>query len=74
MKGETYEQALKTAIQEEYPFNQETRQNLERLQQILGLTQEDIELIENRVLPKSLLTKFKKYLAVTTNNHLLTGS
>ncbi|NEP86854.1 MAG: protein kinase [Okeania sp. SIO2C2] len=66
MKGERYEETLKAAIQEEYPFSQETRQELERLQQILGLTQEDIELIENRVLPKSLLTKFKK---IFSNNN-----
>ncbi|NEO55893.1 MAG: protein kinase [Okeania sp. SIO3B5] len=60
VKGETYEQALKTAIQQEYPFSQETRQELERLQQVLGLTQEDIKLIENRIFPKSILTKFTK--------------
>lgn len=59
-KGERYEQTLVAAVQEEYPFNQETRQELQRLQQILGLTQEDIELIENRVVPKSPLTKFQR--------------
>ncbi|NES71528.1 MAG: hypothetical protein F6K24_43175 [Okeania sp. SIO2D1] len=63
VKGERYEQTLKAAIQEEYPLSQETRQELERLQQILGLTQEDIELIENRVLPKSILTKLKKKIS-----------
>ncbi|NET46491.1 MAG: protein kinase [Okeania sp. SIO2B3] len=63
VKGERYEQTLKAAIQEEYPFTPETRQELGRLQQILGLTQEDIELIENRVLPKSILTKLKKKIS-----------
>ena len=59
-KGERYEQTLRAAIQQEYPFTQETREELQRLQQILGLTQEDVELIEERILPKSLLIKFKK--------------
>ncbi|MGB3512031.1 MAG: protein kinase [Microcoleaceae cyanobacterium] len=59
-KGERYEQTLRAAIQQEYPFNQETREELQRLQQILGLTQEDVELIEDRVVPKSLLRKFQK--------------
>jgi len=61
-KGEIYEQTLRDAIQEKYPFSNETREELERLQQVLGLTQEDIELIEDRVLPKSLLIKLKKIL------------
>ncbi|MGD1704510.1 protein kinase domain-containing protein [Dapis sp. BLCC M229] len=61
-KGERYEQTLRAAIQQEYPFSNETREELERLQQILGLTQEDVELIEYRVIPKSILIKFKKIL------------
>ncbi len=61
-KGERYEQTLRAAIQQEYPLSNETREELERLQQILGLTQEDIELIEDRVVPKSLLIKLKKIL------------
>ncbi|NES08130.1 MAG: WD40 repeat domain-containing protein [Okeania sp. SIO2F4] len=61
-KGERYEQTLRAAIQQEYPLSHETREELECLQQILGLTQEDIELIEDRVIPKSILIKFKKIL------------
>lgn len=61
-QGERYEQTLRAAIKQEYPFSNETREELERLQQILGLTQEDIELIEDRVVPKSLLIKFKEIL------------
>ncbi len=64
-KGETYEQTLRDAVQQEYPLSKETREELQRLQQILGLTMEDIELIENRVVPKSLLRQFQK---IFTNN------
>ncbi|NEQ37326.1 MAG: protein kinase [Okeania sp. SIO3I5] len=59
-KGRKYEQALLDEIQKQYPFSDETREELERLQQVLRLTQEDIKLIEDRVLPKSLLIKLKK--------------
>ncbi|MCL2932843.1 MAG: serine/threonine protein kinase [Trichodesmium sp. MAG_R03] len=61
-KGEKYEQTLKYAFQQAYPFSHTTHQELKRLQQILGLTQEDIELIEDRVIPKSILIKLKKIL------------
>ncbi len=61
-KGERYEQTLRAAIQQEYPLSNETREELERLQQVLGLTQDDLKLIEDRVLPKSLLIKFQKIL------------
>ncbi len=43
-------------------MSNETREELERLQQVLGLTQDDLKLIEDRVLPKSLLIKFQKIL------------
>ena len=61
-KGEKYEQTLQDTIQQEYPFSHQTRQELKRLQQILGLTQENIELIEDRVIPKLILIKLKKIL------------
>ncbi|MCL2925057.1 MAG: serine/threonine protein kinase [Trichodesmium sp. MAG_R04] len=61
-KGEKYEKTLQDAIKQQYPFSNKTRQELKRLQQILGLTQEDIELIEYRVIPKSILIKLKKML------------
>lgn len=59
-KAQRYEQALIESMQQEYPFAKDTRDELKRLQQILGLTDEDIDLIESRVLPKSLLTKIQK--------------
>lgn len=43
-----YEQALIQAIQREYPISDNTRNNLKRLQQVLRLTEQDIELIEAR--------------------------
>ncbi|MEB3343071.1 protein kinase [Okeania sp.] len=61
-KGEIYEQTLRAALQQEYPFSNETREELERLQQILGLTQEDIRLVEERILPKSTIRKIKNIL------------
>ncbi len=59
-KGERYEKTLRDAIQQVYPFSQETREELQRLQQVLGLTQEDVELIEAKVLPKSSLRKISQ--------------
>ncbi len=67
-KGERYEQTLRAAIQQEYPFSNETREELERLQQILGLTQEDVELIEEKLVPKSLLKKLQKRLINYSKN------
>ena len=78
-KGEKYEKTLRDAIQQEYPFSNETIEELKQLQQILKLTQEDIKLIEDRVLPKSLLIKLKKifinkYQKSSINWWLIVGS
>lgn len=59
-KGERYEQALKEALQQQYPLSDETRMELKRLQQILGLLEEDAALIEKQVLPDSLIDKILK--------------
>ena len=56
-KGERYEQALIATIQQEYPFTQDTREELQRLQQLLGLSDEDILAIEKHVLPQSIFSK-----------------
>ncbi|WP_019486777.1 MULTISPECIES: serine/threonine-protein kinase [Kamptonema] len=61
-KAQQYEQALVESMQQEYPFAKDTRDELKRLQQILGLTDQDIELIESRVLPKSLLVKLQNLI------------
>ena len=53
-KGERYEQALIESMQQEYPFTPETREELQRLQQILGISDEDVAFIEKQVLPRSL--------------------
>lgn len=56
-KGQRYEQALVEALQQEFPLSQETLGELKRLQQVLGLTEEDTAKIEDRVIPQSLLLK-----------------
>jgi serine/threonine protein kinase/Tol biopolymer transport system component len=61
-KCQRYEQALIKSVQEEYPFSQETREELQELQKILNLDDAQIELIESRVLPKSLLIKVQNFI------------
>ncbi|MBE9185875.1 protein kinase [Microcoleus sp. LEGE 07076] len=68
-KGERYEQSLQEAMQQEYPFSQETRDELKRLQQILGLTDEDAARIEELVVPKSLFAKLYKAIATVLEGH-----
>lgn len=63
-KGEIYEQALQEAMQQEFPFSKETREELKRFQQVLGLTDEDTAKIEDLVIPKSV--GFKLYAALRT--------
>lgn len=45
-----YEQALREAVQHEYPFSEHTRRELQDLQQVLSLRQEDVAPIEMRIL------------------------
>lgn len=62
-KGERYEQTLLEAIKKDgYPFSKETREELIRLQQVLGVSDEDSVLIEERLAPKSLDVKLKKLI------------
>lgn len=61
-KGERYEQALLAAIKTEYPFSKETREELIRLRQVLGVSDEDSASIEERLAPKSFSIKLKKFL------------
>jgi len=68
-KGERYEQSLQEAMQQEYPFSVETREELKRLQQVLGLTDEDAIRIEELVVPKSLLGKLYKAIAIVLEGH-----
>ncbi|MEG4799808.1 protein kinase [Microcoleus sp. ARI1-B5] len=68
-KGERYEQSLQEAMQQEYPFSLETREELKRLQQVLGLTDEDAARIEELVVPKSLFGKLYKAIATVLEGH-----
>jgi hypothetical protein len=68
-KGERYEQSLQEAMQQEYPFSLETRDELKRLQQVLGLTDEDAATIEELVIPKSLFAKLYKAIATVLEGH-----
>ena len=68
-KGERYEQSLQEAMQQEYPFSPETREELKRLQQVLGLTDEDATTIEELVIPKSLFAKLYKAIATVLEGH-----
>ena len=68
-KGERYEQSLQEAMQQEYPFTLETRDELKRLQQVLGLTDEDAARIEELVIPKSLFSKLYKAISIVLEGH-----
>ena len=68
-KGERYEQSLQEAMQQEYPFTLETRDELKRLQQVLGLTDEDATRIEELIVPKSLFSKLYKAIATVLKGH-----
>ncbi len=68
-KGERYEQSLQEAMQQEYPFSVGTREELKRLQQVLGLTDEDATRIEELVVPKSLFSKLYKAIAIVLEGH-----
>ena len=73
-KGERYEQALQEAMQQEYPFSGATREELKRLQQVLGLTDEDASRIEELVVPKSLLSKLYKAISTVLEGHRKSNS
>jgi DnaJ-class molecular chaperone/uncharacterized caspase-like protein len=55
-----YEQTLTDAIQQEFPLNQQTRQNLGRLQQSLGLKGEDITRVEHPLIQQAELRHQEK--------------
>ncbi|KST68224.1 caspase, EACC1-associated type [Mastigocoleus testarum] len=49
-KLDKYEQDLRDAINQEYPFNENTKKDLKEYQQDLGLRDEDIASIEKRII------------------------
>jgi len=61
-KGERYERALAAAVQQQYPFSEETRGELDRLQQMLGISDEDVALIESHILPRTWLDGISAWL------------
>ncbi len=56
-KVQHYERALAEALNEENPLSQETRDELKRLQQILGLKDEEVAKIEEKVSSNAILLK-----------------
>ncbi|MEB3886742.1 serine/threonine-protein kinase [Lyngbya sp. CCY1209] len=63
-KGERYERALAAAVQQQYPFSEETRSELDRLQQMLGISDEDVALIESHILPRTWLDGISAWLGI----------
>ncbi|MFN6571643.1 caspase, EACC1-associated type [Dendronalium sp. ChiSLP03b] len=55
-KLQRYEQALRKEIENEVPLSDRTRANLKRLQQVLGLRDEDIALIEAPIITEQKVT------------------
>ena len=51
-KLQEYEQAVIDAVKQQYPFNQATQKDLQDYQQYLGLRDEDIATIKQRVFPQ----------------------
>ena|GEM_PF-6984899 len=59
-----YQQALAEAIRREYPFTPETRYRLERLQEVLGLQEQDITALEMRTFQRRKQSTLNNNLAV----------
>lgn len=57
-KFQRYEQALVEAKNQENPLSEATHDELKRLQQVLGLRDEDIAKIEEKIAPNSIVVKF----------------
>jgi hypothetical protein len=61
-KLQRYEQVLVEAIQREDTLSQETRNDLQHLQQVLGLRDEDIALIQERIARPKQVSSLKQSL------------
>jgi len=59
-KLEAYEQEITASINQQYPLNQDTRQQLQLLQQELGLSNKIVASIEARV-TKAYVQKLQQY-------------
>lgn len=60
-KLQRYKQAYSKAVEDEFPLNNKNRAELKRLQEVLGLRDEDIALIKgsNKILPKKTIGSSK---------------
>ena len=63
-----YEEALVEEVERKFPLNSDTQDELQRLQQILGLTKEDVATIETRIF---LEKKGAKYRVNINNFNLI---
>ncbi len=68
-KLQRYEQVFREAIAQEYPFSEDTRQELQHYQEILGLRERDVAPIEARFAPQA-----EEVTVTETTPNLNTGS
>ena len=68
-KLQRYEQVFREAIAQQYPFTEDTRQELQHYQEILGLRERDVAPIEARFAPQS-----EEVTVTETTTNLNTGS
>ena len=70
-KLQQYEEAFLEAIEDEFPLEEETRQDLKQLQQILEISNEDIEKIEAQILlSKTTVSKSTNEIESTQNQNI----
>lgn len=67
-----YEQALDQAMQLEYPISNTTRNRLQRLQQVLRLTEQDIKQIEARLQGQAKAVQSQKLDAIAIKSENIT--
>lgn len=72
-KLQRYEQVLAEEIQREYPLSQQTLSDLKRLQEVLGLRNEDIAPVEERILPHKVAACYCEPVAEVKDEPSLSG-
>ncbi len=68
-KLQRYEQVFREAIAQQYPFSEDTHQELQHYQEILGLRERDVAPIEARLAPQN-----EEVTVTETTPNLNTGS
>lgn len=63
-KLQQYEQTFVKAVQSRYPLRQETRKELRRLQQVLGLRDEDVIPIKAQIIPSIPRKNFQMFIGL----------